>query len=177
MTADAGLNTRFLIGAENIVFWTQPLPLPRPRVQVQNRPCLLSKTWITRKNPVSILPWLDRVGAQNPPDRAAADRLVQSHLDPRSDIGQRLPTERSLGLGDLFTRYRFDDGMVQGGKNRPYGRGPRDRRPKSRRLPNVCASVELDPPTAPPVARPLRVPSGDTREAVKPAGSAERSDR
>jgi hypothetical protein len=102
---------------------------------------------------------------------------VQSHLDPRSDIGQRLPTERSLGLGDLFTRHCFDDGMVQWGKNRPDGRGPRDRRPKSRRLPNVCASVGLDPPTAPPVARPLRVPSGDTREAVKPAGNAERSDR
>ena len=77
VTANAGLDARFLVGADDPVERVEPLPLPVALVQVQDDGGLLEEVGGAREDPVFVLPGLDGVLVEDSPDRAAADRLVQ----------------------------------------------------------------------------------------------------
>jgi hypothetical protein len=123
MAALAGLNAGLLVGAEDVVLGTQGLALPRARIEVQKRPSFVCEVGITRKDPVLIAPRFDRIRLENPPYRAATDRLPQPSADPCRDVGQGLPAQRLLGFCDQFTSDCLNQRVVQRGKKRPCGPG------------------------------------------------------
>ena len=67
MDSDPRLNARLLISTEDKITVFQGFSAPIPRVQVEDRPGLFHELWVSRKDPVFVLPGLDRVLVQDPP--------------------------------------------------------------------------------------------------------------
>ena len=82
MAADARLDARLLVGADDAVSRVERLALPRARVQVEDPPGLLGELRVAREDPVLVPPRLDGVGVEDAPDGAAADRLAQGRRGP-----------------------------------------------------------------------------------------------
>src|SRR5262249_42766655 len=59
MTPDAGLDTGLFIGTAAVILRAKRFSLPGPRVQIQHSPSFFGKVWISRKNPVLVLPGFD----------------------------------------------------------------------------------------------------------------------
>ena len=90
-----------------------------------------------------MLPGLDGCFVQHPPDRAATDLLTEGRLGSRYQVGERLATEWQFGLRDDLTSHRLDQGLIQRGKKRPFGRVPHDLPLRNHRQPSDFASVGL----------------------------------
>ena len=118
MAANSSLNARLLVGADDVILRDQGLAFPDPRVKVQNPPGLFGEAWITREDPVLVSPGLDRSVVENPPDRAAADRLAQGMLGSDRQVVQRLTAQGSLGQVNQLASGGFDQGPIQKGKRR-----------------------------------------------------------
>ena len=108
MDANAGLNARLLVRADDTVRVFQGFSVPMSRVQVKDRPGLFQELWVSRKDPILVLPGLDGILVQGPPYRAAADRLPQCFLRPRREIVQGLPTDRLTRFRDSLTSQGLD---------------------------------------------------------------------
>ena len=175
MTALTCLNARLLVHAQHVIPRAQRFPFPRPRVQVQDWPGLLGKPRVSRKNPVLVLPGLDRCFVQHPPHRATADLLTQRHSGSPHQIGQRLATERFFRLRDHFTSHRLDQRLVQRGEKRPFSRGQADLRWRNRQRPSDFANVVLAERTDRPPQPPHRFPGTAAHEAGARAESVGRS--
>src|SRR5208337_5344715 len=165
MRALTCLNARLLVHAQHVILRAQRFAFPRPRIQVQDRPGLLSEPRVPRKNPVFVLPGLDRRFVQHPPDRAAADLLTQRRSASPHQVGKRLATERFFRLRHHLTSHRLDQRLIQRGKKRPFGRGQDDLRRRNRRWPNDFANVALVERTDRPPRPPRRFPGTVAHEA------------
>src|SRR2546422_5375920 len=102
----------------------QGFALPYPSVQIQDLPGLVGKERSTGKNPVRVLPGLNRIGLQDAPDRTPADRFPQGWAGATGEVRQRLAAQGLVRLGDQLAREGFDDGMIQRGKKRLYALAP-----------------------------------------------------
>ena len=171
MRALTCLNARLLVQAQHVILRAQRFAFPRPRIQVQDRPGLLGEPRVPRKNPVLVLPGLDRRFVQHPPNRAAADLLTQRRSGSPHQVGQRLATERFFRLRHHLTSHRLDQRLIQRGKKRPFGRGQDDLRRRNRRWPNDFANVALVERTDRP---PRRFPGTVAHEEAAQAGSVGR---
>ena len=89
MQADAGLDTGFLIGADDVVLGTERSVVPGSRIQIQHASRLLRKLGIAGKDPTLIAPRFDGVLIQDATDGAGADRPAQGGLCQRD--GGRCP--------------------------------------------------------------------------------------
>ena len=174
MRALTCLNARLLVHAQHVILRAQRFAFPRPRIQVQDRPGLLGEPSSPRKNPVLVLPGLDRRFVQHPPDRAAADLLTQRRSGSPHQVGQRLATERFFRLRHHLTSHRLDQRLIQRGKKRPFGRGQDDLRRRNRRWPNDFANVALVERTDRPPRPPRRFPGTVADEEAAQAGSVGR---
>ena len=174
MRASTCLNARLLVHAQYVILRTQRFAFPRPRIQVQDRPGLLGKPRVPRKNPVLVLPGLDRRFVQHSPDRAAADLLTQRRLGSPHQVGKRLAAERFFRLCHHFTSHRLDQRLIQRGKKRPFGHVQDDLRRRNRRWPSDFASVVLVERTDRPPRPPCRFPGTVAHEEAAQAGSVGR---
>ena len=117
-----------------------PEPFPQDSAELYVPLLGFTQVRVAWEDPVLVLPRLDGIAVQDPPHRTPADGLAQRAPDPVRDIGQRLTAQRLLGLGHQLTGGGLDQGLLQGGKTRPYGR-VRGRRPgRNRRRPSAGAS-------------------------------------
>src|SRR5208337_2789456 len=171
MRALTCLNARLLVHAQHVILRAQRFAFPRPRIQVQDRPGLLGEPRVPRKNPVFVLPGLDRRFVQHPPDRAAADLLAQRRSGSPHQVGKRLATERFFRLRHHLTSHRLDQRLIQRGEKRPFGHGQDDLRRRNRRWPNDFANVVLVERTDRPPRPPRRFPGTVAHEAAAQAGS------
>ncbi len=165
------LNARLLIHTQHVIFRAQQFALPRSGIKVQDRPGLLGKPRVPRKNPVLVLPGLDRRLVQHPPHRAAADLLTRGLAGSPHQVGQRLATEWFFGLRDHFTSHRVDQRLVKRGKKRPFGRVPHNLRWRNRRRPSDFANVVPDERTDRPPQPPRRFPGRAAHEEAAQAES------
>ena len=156
---------------QHVIFRAQQFALPRSGIKVQDRPGLLGKPRVPRKNPVLVLPGLDRRLVQHPPHRAAADLLTQGLAGSPHQVGQRLATEWFFGLRDHFTSHRVDQRLVKRGKKRPFGRVPHNLRWRNRRRPSDFANVVPDQRTDRPPQPPRRFPGRAAHEEAVQAES------
>jgi hypothetical protein len=76
MLAVAGLDRGFLITAHDVVAGVQQLAFPAAGVQVEDPAGLGGEVGIAREDPAAVLPGLDRILRQPPPDRHAGDLLA-----------------------------------------------------------------------------------------------------
>src|SRR4051794_16737638 len=140
MTADAGPDTRLLVGAEEAVFRVEAFGSPQPRIQVEHASRFGGELRIAREDPVLVPPGLDGIAVEDPPDRAATDRPTQGGLSTPGQIGQRLSAQGELGLGDRLAGQGLDDRLIEGGKTWACAHAraglPRSNRPAT----NACAS-------------------------------------
>ncbi len=143
MDSDTGLNARLLISTDDKIPIFQGFSAPIPRIQVEDRPGLFHELWVSRKDPVFVLPGLDRVLVQDPRQRAAADHFAQRLLRPSREVAQGLPTDRLAGFRNAFTSQGFDQCVIPRGKKRPYGRVLRRPPGKSPPPPSVFANAGL----------------------------------
>jgi hypothetical protein len=114
----AGLNAGLLVTGKDVVLGTQGPAFPHACVEIQDRPGLGGEMGIAGKDPVLVLPGLDRVLVQDPPDRTSTHGLGEYLIGPPGEVRQRLPTQRLLGLGNRFTGDGRDESVIQGGKSR-----------------------------------------------------------
>jgi hypothetical protein len=84
-----------LVGRQDILVWTETLSLPKSSIQVQDHASLLDKRWVTREEPVSISPRLQRILAQDATQACVTETSQTFFLD--NDLEQ---------IGD-FTTGRF----------------------------------------------------------------------
>ena len=139
----ARLDRRLLVGADDVVAGVQPLALPAAGVQIQDRAGLLGEPWVAREDPRAVLPRLDRVLRQPPPDGHAADLLDDPAPDRLARELLRGPArERHATFGRQRARHRDHlSADVRG--ERPAGvravAGPPVRRVAARRT--ACATA------------------------------------
>jgi len=103
MAADAGLDAGLLVRADDPVERIDSFPLPVALVQIQDDGGLLEEVGGAREDPVLVLPGLDGVLVEDPPDRGAADGLVQLVSGALGEIGRGLAAQRVPGACDHIT--------------------------------------------------------------------------
>src|SRR5262245_20344275 len=106
MAADAGLDARLLLRADDAVLGREGLSLPEAGVQVKDDASLLGEPRVPGEDPVFVLPRLERGRMQDPPHGAATDGLAQGGVGPRRQVGQRLAAQRPVRLVDDLTSDR-----------------------------------------------------------------------
>jgi len=74
VNATAGLDTRFLICADDIFVISKLLTIPYTMIQVQDNARLPLEIGITRENPAPVLPWLDCILAEPAPNCCPTNR-------------------------------------------------------------------------------------------------------
>src|SRR5262249_42469702 len=84
------------------------------------------------------------------------DRRAQYGADPGRDVGQRLSAQRLLGFCNQFTGDRFDQRVVQRGKNPPCGPGLACRPGQSPPWPNGVANGAPNADGVAPAGQPRR---------------------
>ena len=130
--ANAGLNARFFIAADDKVICPKRLTLPPARVQIQNRRSFGPKVTIARENPVAIAPRLDGIVLEETPDGGGTHGAWPDEVHPAGDIGGGLPTQGLLRLRHQLTRRRFEPGVLEGGKSQACDRDPAYHRVRNR---------------------------------------------
>src|SRR5713101_2614354 len=139
--AEASLNTRLLIGTEDVVLGAQGFLLPVPRRQIHHAPGLLSEVGVAGKDPILVPPGFEGSGRQNPPDRAATDRLAQRRAGLPGEVCGREPTQRQAGSMNSLTRHGLDESLLQGGTTRPCVLGQGQQSSKTPPQPSVASNT------------------------------------
>jgi len=103
---------------KSLFFRGFPPQFPAYRSSV--RPGLFHELWVSRKDPVFVLPGLDCVFVQDPPYRAGAHGLAQRPSHSRGKIIQGLPADRFTSFRDALTSQGLDQCMIPRGKKWPY---------------------------------------------------------
>src|SRR6266403_1854898 len=83
------LDARLLVARKHVISWAQTLAFPIAPIQIQNPTCLLREQRIPRENPMLVLPRLDGILVQHPPNCAAANGLAQRLLRATGQISNR----------------------------------------------------------------------------------------
>ena len=113
------LNTGLFVSRDDKVARPQGESIPYPLIKIQDPACLMLKLGITGKDPAPVLPWLNGILSQPPPDRRAAHVSHNAPLNSCSRNFAGAPSrQRNTALKRQFTRqglYLDDDVR---GKNR-----------------------------------------------------------
>ena len=118
MPSSPGLDTRLLVGTDDILSRPQRLPRPAPLVEVQDAARLRGKIWIAGEEPTPVPPRAERILAEPPPQCRAADlrdQPVGDHLPPQ--LGERPAGQRDPTAGRQLTGEGFDLDDDAGGKS------------------------------------------------------------
>lgn len=137
VTAFARLYARLLVGAEHIVVRAQRGAFPASVIEVEHPFGPFAEVLCARKNPASVRPGFDRVGAQPAPHRRAADCGNEAALHglPR-DLRVAQPRQRNPQLAWQLTRQRLDLNRDLRGKNGAVDRawaGPPNQQDRARK--------------------------------------------
>jgi hypothetical protein len=87
MAADAGLDARLLVGAQDAVERVEAVPVPGSLVQVEDPGGLAEEVRVPGEEPVLVLPRLDGVRVQEPGNGGATDRLAQVGRGVAGQVG------------------------------------------------------------------------------------------
>jgi hypothetical protein len=124
VTTNPCLNAGLLIRTDDEVPAAQPLSFPQTRVKIQDAAGLLREVRIARENPVRITPGLDRIGVQNPPNRARTDRTLQSFRRLFRQVRRRQSAQGQFRPANRLTGDRFDNCPIARGKKWPCSHVP-----------------------------------------------------
>ncbi len=118
------LDAGFLVGADNELGGPQGPTVPASLgVQVENATCFLGELRVAGKDPTAMSPRAEGVGAEPPPQGAAADFAYDALRDNLAlDFGEGQPGQRQSQSIGKFTSESFDLNDDAGGKS---GRGAR----------------------------------------------------
>ena len=123
MLTATSLDAGFLVGAENELGGPQGPTVPASLVQVENATCFFGELRVAGKEPTAMSPRAEGVGAEPPPQGAAADFAYDALRDNLTlDFGEGQPGQRQSQSIGKFTSESFDLNDDAGGKS---GRGAR----------------------------------------------------
>src|SRR5450759_2124479 len=162
VAADASLDARLLVGADDELIALERAALPLAGVEVEHARRLALEVRVARKDPAAVGPGLDCVLAEPAPDSRVGDRADEpapDHLGP--DVGHVEPAERKAQAGRQLTRDRLDGDHERWGKNPAAGRsaGARPGRPGAPRR-SACATWRRSGRATRGVARSRYSPGG-----------------
>src|SRR3990172_9033164 len=124
MPSCAGFNGGLLVRGQNELVVFERFPLKDPLVEVEDARGFGRKERISRKNPATMLPWLDRILGKPAPDGAVADTSHQPGAPCLGrHVGRAHPGERNPQVGGQFTRQGLDVDDELRGENPAGGRG------------------------------------------------------
>jgi hypothetical protein len=151
MPAAERLQLALLVRRDDVLVGPRPLALEDPRVQIEHPPGLDCEVGIALVDPALLLPGLERIFVQPPPDRRGR-RLADRQFDHQPvELSAREPAQRQPVADRQLARDRLDRGDLLRGEN---GAGD----PRA-----VCPS---DPQAA--ARRTSSPPPDQTRRAIKP---------
>src|SRR5579859_3466853 len=126
VTADAGLDARLLVGADDELVVLERAAIPLAGIEVEDARRLGREVGVAREDPAPVGPRLDRVLAEPAPDRRVADRRHESAPDHLgSDVRDLEPAEGQPEAGRQLTGDRLDGDDERWGKNPAAGRSGR----------------------------------------------------